>query len=90
MSDTNKVWARFVLSDGSGQVYECRNRVAVCRIEIRGSEVVRFYEGGPIPRDECVAAVNELRAAEHERFLQWAKTRDYVNVSDYPAPKSLV
>jgi hypothetical protein len=49
MSDTGKVWVRRVLSDGRGVVYECRNRVASCRIEVRGDEVTRFDEGGPIP-----------------------------------------
>lgn len=85
-----KTWARFILNDGKTAVYECRTRDASCRLEITGDKVTRFYEGGPIPREDCVGALNELRSQEYAKFLDFAAKRNLTfDPAEYPPPVTL-
>lgn len=78
-----KTYARFILSDRNGTVYECRKLDVTCRIEIANNAVTRFYDNGPIPRQECVDAVNALIRERYAEFVPWAEQHG-IDPTEYP------
>jgi hypothetical protein len=67
-----KTWAKFILCDNAGHVYEVRTRDHACRIEIKDGKVTRYWHENPIPLTAAVEAVNEYRRAQYDDYRTWA------------------
>lgn len=73
------LWARFVLSDGDGSLYEVRNRENQRkRVLVDHDGAARFqypWADDPFPLAEALVAVQKHIDDEHERFVVWAASR---------------
>ncbi len=67
-----KTWAKFILGDSDGQIYEICTREHVCRIYVKDGKVTRYWEGHPISLTAAVEAVNEYRRARYDEYRDWA------------------
>lgn len=82
---------RFILQDGSLEIYECADRDGKARVILdsgRLRRILHYIEG--IPPARAIAAVDAFRAREYADFLQWAARNNHpIDLSEYPAPRPI-